>query len=95
MDNERFWYICSNQRKWANDSRKKQSIRREIRKIINRKQKGKGGAELKANIINDLKSSLYADEITITENPSSKVFDVRWRGECYSLPALSIEKRIQ
>jgi hypothetical protein len=94
MDNEQFRYICNNQRKWANDFRKKQSIRREIRKIINRKQKGKGGEELKANIINDLKSSLYADEITITENPSGKVFDVRWRGECYSLPALSIEEKM-
>lgn len=89
MDNETFWYICNNQRKWADEYRKEEAIRREIRKIINRKFIGKGGDTLKANIINDLKSSLYADEITITENPSGKGFDVLWRGEYYSLPSLN------
>lgn len=94
MDNERFLYLVNNQRKWADEYKKQNSIRREIRKIINRKQIGKGGAELKSNILNDLKSSLYGDEITITENLSRKVFDVHWRGECYSLPALNIAEKM-
>lgn len=94
MDNETFWYICNNQRKWSQEYRTQQSIRKEIRKIINRKFIGKGGNELKANILNDLKSSLYADELTITENLAKKEFEVRWRGECYSIPAQYIEERM-
>lgn len=92
MDKETFIYLCNNQRKWGEEYRKNQSIRKEIRKIINRKQIGRGGAELRANIINDLKASLYADEITITANHEGNGFDVRWRGECYSLPLLNTQE---
>lgn len=92
MDNERFWFIVNNQRKWAQEYREKQSIRKEIRKIINRKQKGKGGDILKANILKDLQTSLYANEITIVENPSGKEFEVRFLGEVHSIPALNIQE---
>lgn len=94
MDNDTFWYICNNQRKWADEYNKQQSIRKEIRKIINRKHVGRGGAELKANILNDLKSSLYNNEITIVENPSGKGFDVRFFGELHSIPKLNTEERM-
>lgn len=89
MDNEQFLNICNNQQKWANEYRKQQSIRKEIRKIINRKQIGRGGLEIKANILIDLKSSLYINEITIVENPSSNDFDIRFFGEHHTLPALN------
>lgn len=85
MDNKTFWYICNNQRKLSEEYRTQQIIRKEIRKIINRKFLRRN--EFKVNILNDLKSSLYADELTITEDLANKVFEVRWRGECYSIPA--------
>ena len=94
MNNETFWYICNNQRKWADEYRKQQSIRKEIRKIINRKFVGRGGDILKANILNDLKNSLYKDEITITENHEGKGFDVRFLGELHSLPKPNTEERM-
>ena len=89
MDDERFWYICNSQRKWAEEFSKHRTRRAEARKIINRKQVGKGGAELKANILNDLRNSLFKDEITITKNLEGDGFDVVWLGEHHSLPPLS------
>lgn len=88
MDEQQFWYLVNNQSKWSAEYRKQGQIQEDICRIINRKQKGKGSLLLKKNIINDLKSTLYADEITINETPSKTGFEVHWRGKSYSLPSV-------
>lgn len=60
-------------------------MRDEIRKVINRKFDGKGGAELKANILRDLNSSLCNGELEIVNLPDSNEIEVHFDTERYTI----------
>lgn len=84
MDEETFWYICRNQHRWREDYKVKSQFRDEVRKIINRKQRGKGGLHLKENILADLKKTLFPNEVDITENPvGSGLYSIRFLDELH------------
>lgn len=86
MDKETFWNICRCQPEWGELYRRKQMFRHEVRKIIDRKQKGKGGVGLKENILRDLKSTLFPEEIEIIEDPEVVgLYSIRFLDETHLL----------
>lgn len=85
MDPALFWMIVKNQKKWCEEYKNRRKMRDEIRKVINRKFDGKGGADLKANILRDLNSSLYNGELEIVNLPDRNEIEVYFDEELYTI----------
>lgn len=88
MTDELFWVIVNNQNKWRQEYNKRRGMRHEVRKVINRKFKGKGGDEIKKNIMKDLQRDFLKNEITIIEDGDLE-FSVIFDNEHYSVPRFS------